>query len=63
MAEFVEKNNIGIMINSLKKIKKKIKRLSPDDYAKMVDNVSKKKKKITRGEFLKEALRKIEQIV
>ena len=60
---FVEKNNIGIMINSLNEIPEKIKRLSPDDYAKMVDNVSIVKEKITRGEFLKEALRKIEQIV
>lgn len=63
MAEFVEKNNIGIMIDSLNEIPEKIKRLSPEDYAKMVDNVSIVKEKITRGEFLKEALRKIEQIV
>lgn len=63
MADFVEKNNVGITIDSLNEMPSKINRISEDEYAKMVNNVSLVRDKIMRGGYLKEALSNIEQIL
>lgn len=63
MAQFIEKNNIGITIESLEEIPDRIKQLSEKEYIEMSRNVSVIKDKITQGEYLKEALDKIEQII
>lgn len=39
MAEFIQKNNIGILVNDLKEIPEKLKELSNEDYKKILENV------------------------
>lgn len=59
LAEFVEKNEIGIAINSLKELDNFFKKLSLDDYNRYCKNVSKINKKVVNGKFLINAIEKI----
>lgn len=59
-AEFVKKNGIGIVINSLSEIPEKINGVSKDDYLKMNSAVKAVKSKIENGKFLLNALSEIE---
>ncbi|MCH5155404.1 MAG: sugar transferase [Clostridiales bacterium] len=56
MAEFVIKNNIGITVDSLLNIDKKISGISEIDYNVMVENVRKFQKNVLSGYYLKTAM-------
>ncbi len=60
MARFVEKENIGITINSLSEIKEKINALSDTEYAIMKENTYKISEKLKSGYYLKTALTECE---
>lgn len=59
-ADFVKKNGIGIVINSLSEIPEKINGISKDDYLKMNSAIKDVKSKIENGKFLLNALSEIE---
>lgn len=59
VAEFVEKNNIGLVVNNLFEIEQKIENTSHEDYKEMRNNVIKIKEKISKGYFTKRAISKI----
>ena len=60
MARFVEKENVGICIDSLTEIKEKINSVSDKEYVKMLENVEKIAEKLEKGYYLKTALKKCE---
>lgn len=55
-AEFVRKNKVGILINSLADLPSVLTALSKEDYELMRNNVQKIKEKLEKGEYLKSAL-------
>lgn len=55
-AEFVKRNKIGILIDSLEELPSVINNLSKEDYEIMKDNVQKVNKKLEAGYYLKSAL-------
>lgn len=55
-ALFVEANNIGITVDSLDELDDKIKDVSPEGYAVMVENCLAVRKKLVGGGYLREAL-------
>lgn len=58
LAKFVKENGLGITINSLKDIDDILKNISFEEYKNMKDNAERIGRKIIKGEFLKEALKK-----
>lgn len=59
LADYIEKNHLGIAVNNLNEIEKKINNLSNKEYNEICDNIKAVSKKLKNGEFLKEALNKI----
>ncbi len=60
MARFVEKENVGICVNSLNDIKDKIDAVTDEEYKKMLENVNRIAGKLEKGYYLKTALKKCE---
>ena len=60
MARFVEKENVGICVNSLNDIKDKIDAVTDEEYKKMLENVNRIAGKLEKGHYLKTALKKCE---
>ena len=60
MARFVEKENVGICVNSLNEIKDKINAVTDEEYKKMLENVNRIAEKLEKGYYLKTALKKCE---
>lgn len=58
LAEFVTKNGVGLVVNSLNDISDIIKELSEKDYMEMINNVKTIQKKLLEGYYLKNALLK-----
>lgn len=61
IASIIEKYNIGIAVNSLTEIQEVMNHLSEDQYQLMKENVKQIQAKLLKGEFIKEALRKVEK--
>lgn len=61
LADFIEKNKVGITINKLEDITEKLKNISEKEYNEMVKNAEKIAKKLKDGYFLTEALKKAEK--
>ncbi|MDA3046003.1 hypothetical protein OFO10_02385 [Campylobacter sp. VBCF_06 NA8] len=59
LSEFIVKNNLGIAVDSLYELEDRLKNISDEEYAKMLDSVKVFSQKIRNGEFLKNALAKI----
>lgn len=60
MARFVEKENVGICVNSLNEIKDKIDSVTDEEYEKMLENVNRIAERLEKGYYLKTALKKCE---
>ena len=60
MARFVEKEKVGICVNSLNEIKDRISSVTDEEYAKMLENVNRIAEKLENGYYLKTALKKCE---
>lgn len=56
LAEFVEKNHVGVTVDSLWEIPDILNKISEEEYENMLNNVAKVSKKITKGYFLRKAL-------
>ena len=63
LAPFVKEHNIGLSVSSLKEMDEKIAEISPDAYDELVKNVTSIQKKLSQGDFLKEAIKKAEKIL
>lgn len=57
MAEWVLKENIGIVVPNLHNLEKRIAAISEEDYMQMVHNVQNIGQRLRRGEFLKEQIK------
>ena len=58
IAEFVIKNKVGIVIDSLYELEDKIKLITIDEYDNICENVNRVSKLLREGHFFNEALRK-----
>ena len=61
LADFVRKNQCGIIVDSLFEIAESLESLSENDYQEMIKNSKRIGKKIRNGTFLKTALEKCER--
>lgn len=55
-ADFVEKHNLGILIDSLDELSNIIPNMTEEEYLQMLDNVEKISKELVSGEFGKKAI-------
>lgn len=55
MADFVEKENIGITVNNLKEIEDKINSLDEGEYNEMLKNINKISQRLKEGYYIKRA--------
>lgn len=60
-AEFVEKNNLGLTVNSLEDLADEIKKISSEDYEEKRENVEKIAKKLKSGFYLEKAIKEAEK--
>lgn len=63
LADFVERNGIGIIVGSLEEAEQKILQLSADEYLSMKYNLMKIGDKVRTGQFLKAAMKKAENLL
>ena len=63
LADFVSKNNCGILVDSLFEIAETLKSIQKKDYQELIENSKKIGEKIRQGYFLKTALEKCERIL
>lgn len=63
LADFVSKNNCGILVDSLFEIAETLKSIHKKDYQELIENSKKIGEKIRQGYFLKTALEKCERIL
>lgn len=61
LAEYIEKNNLGIAVTNLKEIDNKTKKITEQEYKEMCKNVDDISKKLKKGFFLENAINKIEK--
>lgn len=57
LADFVRNNNVGICVDSLKDINRRISEMTQEDYNEMHNNVLQLQTKLVNGQFAKEALK------
>ena len=62
IADFVEKNNIGIIVSDLIDLNDKLSDISLDSYNKMVKNVKLIQEKVLGGGYFKAAISKITEL-
>ena len=60
LASFVENNNVGITVDSLREIPEKISSLSKEEYENMLVNCRLVSDKLRKGDYLNDVLNKIE---
>ena len=60
IAEYVEKNGLGIVVSSIKNIDKEINSIDAERYNTIKQNVKKEAEKLTRGWYLNNVLNQIE---
>ena len=58
-ANFVEKNGVGLAVNSLFELSERLEKLSQDEYLQLVTNAKNIMKKLKEGYYLKSAVNKI----
>ncbi|MEP5831360.1 MAG: beta-1,6-galactofuranosyltransferase, partial [Maribacter dokdonensis] len=63
IAKFIEKEQIGITLNSLDELDTVLANLDSKDYATMVSNVEKVKVKVSSGYYLSQAINKVVALV
>jgi len=63
IATFIEKEQIGITINSINELDDALKNLDPMLYSNMVANVEEIKSKVASGYYLSQAIQKVIQLV
>ena len=61
LADFVRKNNCGIIVNSLCEIAETLQSISEDEYQELIKNSKRIGRKIRQGHYLKTALEKCER--
>ena len=61
LADFVKKNNCGILVNSLFEIAETLKSISESEYQELIKNSKRIGKKIRQGHYLKTSLEKCER--
>lgn len=59
MAKFIEREKLGIAINSLRELEQVLNDLSPEEYEKILQNVMKVRTKIANGHYLQAAMEKV----
>ena len=59
MADFVEKNKVGICIHSLEELEEKLSKLNKEDYAVLKKNAVEMSEKIRSGYFTNAAIKKV----
>lgn len=59
IADFVEKNNVGITVSDLNNLNDKLSNISLDSYNQMVKNVKLIQEKVLDGNYFKAAISKI----
>lgn len=62
IADFVEKNNVGITVGDLNNLNEKLSNISLESYNKMVDNVKLIQDKVLDGGYFKAAISKIMEL-
>lgn len=60
MAEFITKNKLGIAVDKLEDISKKIEELTDEEYKKMINNTKEVSNGLRKGKYLSEAIKKLE---
>ena len=63
IAKFIEKEQIGITLNSLSELDVALSNLDSSSYSMMVSNVEKIKSKVASGYYLSQAIQKVMQLV
>lgn len=63
IAKFIEKEQIGITLNSLNELDEVLKNLDANSYSDMITNVEKIKSKVASGFYLSQAIKKVKEIV
>lgn len=63
IAKFIEKELIGITLNSLDELDALLANLKTEDYAIMISNVEKIKAKVASGHYLTQAIKKVVEMV
>ncbi|MDC6367451.1 MULTISPECIES: beta-1,6-galactofuranosyltransferase [Flavobacteriaceae] len=63
MAKFVEREQIGLSIESLEELPEKIQGLSKERYEKILANVARVRTKLANGGYLTDALQQVEELV
>lgn len=58
IAEFVRRNNLGMLIDSLEDIRDMLQSMTPDEYKNMLKNIEPLRNKLMDGFFMKAAIRK-----
>ncbi|RDY27397.1 hypothetical protein CHL78_009275 [Romboutsia weinsteinii] len=61
ISKFVEMHNIGISVESLNDLQYKIDALGEEDYSDMARNINDLRHKVSKGYFIKRAMKKIEE--
>lgn len=63
LAEFVQRNKVGILVKSLTDIPKQLKSLTPREYKNILENTKAISEKVRKGHYLKEAIKKCQGIL
>lgn len=62
LASYVKEKGVGLCIGSLSGLGSILGRLTEDEYAGMLDNVARERKKIVHGEYLASALKRLSPV-
>ena len=60
MADFVTKNKLGITVDKLEDISKKIAELTEEEYKEMINNAKNVSNSLKQGKYLSKAIEKLE---
>ncbi len=63
IADFILENGVGIAVDSLYDLEEQIAKVSPEEYAKMCENVKKIQKRLHNGYYFKTAFEKALEII
>ena len=61
LAQYVDQNNLGIVVNSLEELNSELKKVTPKKYAAMLENVHIIQKNLKAGKYLEKAIIKAEK--
>lgn len=60
MADFITKNKLGIIVDKLEEISKKISELTKEEYEEMISNAKNVSNSLRKGKYLSKAIEKLE---